>query len=408
MTRVKMNTKGFTLMEVLISIAMVGLLFAPMLNFFSHSAKINVNAKNMQRANTVAQSVMEEVRSYETIADMVATYEDTKNSDLIRTKDKYFKIGEPYSAPVVASGGGFINDKYYFVHKGLKNDGKEYTAKITVDTTKYQQLNNTEIPVISSLGSGSTVMAAEKDETQKTLYEYQSRYHSAPENNGNSISLEALAEKLQKRIKVKINDTAESDTMVQVTIYNEYSITENWAGCTEPIQSEYLYNEEVVYEKLKGIYLFYNYDMYVGSNIKNILQGIDVEVNYNHHSGWKCDYALYAICQKVFDASKEPDDPSSDITDRAEAEPSIGDLVRPTIKKRIMIPNNLSDDTNNVPIISNFKYYLDTGIITEKGEDSMDDKLVKKEKIQRLSEVTIEVCDSNGKSCVVVTSTRGE
>ena len=78
--------------------------------------------------------------------------------------------------------------------------------------------------------------------------------------------------------------------MVRVTIYDEYSMDGSIAGCEKKIQSAYLYNEEVVYEKLKGIYLFYNYDVY--NTTTNIFQGIDINVNYEKHPDWKCDYGV--------------------------------------------------------------------------------------------------------------------
>ena len=204
MTNNKINTKGFTLMEVLVSIAMVGILFTPMLTFFSHSTNTNVNAKNMQRVNTVGQSVMEEVRSYDTIADMVSVYQDTTNTDLVRTESDFRK---KCTTAIKNADGTYANTKYYFVRNGLESDGKKYRAEITVDTDAYRHLNDKEVPVISSLGSGSTVMVAEIDETMNALYEYQSRYHA---KTGNDISLETLAAKLNKKIKVDITDTTNS------------------------------------------------------------------------------------------------------------------------------------------------------------------------------------------------------
>ena len=70
MKHVPKRTKGFTLMEVMVSIAIVGILFLPMLSFFSHAVKINVASKNMQRANAVGQSVIEEVKQYKNLAAM--------------------------------------------------------------------------------------------------------------------------------------------------------------------------------------------------------------------------------------------------------------------------------------------------------------------------------------------------
>lgn len=399
MTNNKINTKGFTLMEVLVSIAMVGILFTPMLTFFSHSTKTNINAKNMQRANTVAQSVMEEVRSYDTIADMVSIYQDTTNTNLVRTESDFKK---KYTASIKKADGTFENTKYYFVRNGLESDGKEYKAEITVDTDTYRHLNDTEVPVISSLGSGSTVMAAEIDETMNALYEYQSRYHS---KTGKDISLETLASKLTKKIKVDITDTTDasgvevSDDMVRVTIYDEYSMDGSIAGCDKKIQSAYLYNEEVVYEKLKGIYLFYNYDVY--NTTTNIFQGIDINVNYAKHPDWKCDYGLFAICQKVYSINSSNTSYTGDEMDKFADQYG----SRSQITKNITIEgNDHSSDINMLSIFSNLNYAVNGDSKTKESMDS----IVKNQSIQRLAKVTITIYDKDNKKCTTITSTRGE
>lgn len=389
MTKGKINTKGFTLMEVLVSIAVVGILFTPMLTFFSHTTKTNVNAKKMQRVNTVAQSVMEEVRSYHSIADMVAAGENVANKDLV------------YTGPKAASSAAVTEDitKYSFERTNLNSDGKKYKAEITVDTEPYKKFNDIEVPVIASLGSGSTVMAAEADETMNVLYEYQSRYRAATDEK--SISLEELANALEKTVVVKITDSTDdssampvSDGMVRVTIYNEYRITDSSIkGCQEKIQSPNLYNEEVVYDKLKNIYLFYTYDRYKSHKI---FQKIDINVEYKNHSDWKCDYGISAICQKIYDVDN-PDE----IIDKASSS-----TLYTEIKKKITITgNDHSNEENVLPIFSNFNYKVNDG--EQKTGNNMED-IVQKQKLQRLAKVTVTILDSDNKECTTITSTRGE
>ena len=395
-------------MEVLISIAVVGLIFAPMLNFFSHSAKLNVDAKKMQRANTVAQSVMEEVRSYDSIASMATVYQDIANTDLKRTNSGFSGTCDD---PIVTSGGAFNNTEYYFVRNNIKSDGKTYTAKITIKPSDYTNLNNTGMPVISSLGSGSTVMALEKDETLNALYEYQSRYHVA--SGGGDIDLNDLAQKLKKTLKIKISDVDDagnkvSDEMLRVTIYNEYSIDDtSIAGCDQPINSAYLYNEEVVYKKLKGIYMFYNYDVF--NTTTDIFQGIEVDVDYQYHPSWTCDYKLYAICQQVFSVNNSQVF-KDEGTDKKMTEYANNYPVRTKITKKITISgNDHSTNASYIPVFSNFKYSLKAGAGGTFQDESAGEMktIVNEEKIQRLSTVKIEIYQ-DGKKCTELTSTRGE
>lgn len=403
MRRRRMRNKGFTLMEVLISIALVGLLFAPMLMFFSHSAQLNVNAKKMQRVNTVAQSVMEEVRSYDSIASMANVYQDNSNTNLKRTDSGFNTV---CTDPIVTSGGAFNNTKYYFTKNNIESDGKKYSARITVDASKYSNLNDTEVPVISSLGSGSTVMALEKDETLKVLYEYQSRYHD--KSGGGNIDLNDLASLLKKTLKVEIQDVDASSEMVRVTIYNEYEITDkSKPGCSEKITSANLYNEEVVYKKLKGIYVFYNYDVF--DTTRDIFQGIEVNVNYTYHPTWTCDYTLYAVCQKVFSVNNNQEF-KDDGSNKAMTDYGNNHSVRTKIVKNITIGgNDHSSNQNYIPVFSNFKFSVQAGaggVPDNKNAQDMN-TVVKTEKIQRLAKVTVEIYEGS-KKCTEITSTRGE
>lgn len=423
MTKGKINTKGFTLMEVLVSIAVVGILFTPMLTFFSHTTKTNVNAKKMQRVNTVAQSVMEEVRSYHSIADMASVYRDKSNAKYLASckDDKYdFSEGNRDDSPIDETYTG--GKKYYFVRKNLESDGKKYEAHIEVDTGAYDELNKQKVPIISPLNSA--VVAAETDETLSAMYEFQSRYH---EKKKEEVSLDHIASKLKKRIKVEVRDsvsakkegTTEADKvdvaedMVRVTIYNQYEYDELFEGEDKTkgiIQSGYLYNEEIPYNKLKAIYLFYNYDVYNDST--DILQGIDIDVNYQKHSDWKCDYKLYALCQKVCSVDKlEKDDTYTGYTGDKMNAYSDKKSARAVITKTITINGTKrSNEVGMLPIFSNFNYALSYNDDTTKTDIDREDigKVVEEQALQRLAKVTVTILDSDGKKCTEITSTRGE
>ena len=402
MRRFRRNTKGFTLMEVLISIAMVGILFMPLLTFFSHSSKLNINAKNLQRATTVAQSVMEEVRAYNTIHDMCETYEDSTNTDLKRVSD--FGVGSSEisgGALLVEDVSGtkkYEKDKYYFQRTGIESDGKTYSAKIELDTTAYDKLNKEGVAVISSLGSGSTAMAVELNETMSALYEFQSRNW----NKGGNVGIDELVSKLKKTIKISITDTSTdpnlviTEGMVHLRIYNEYTISDtSIPGCDTPILSANLYNEEVVYDKLKGIYIFYNYDVYQENT--DILQGIDVDVNYTKAGHDKCDFTIYALCQKVYSVDSAKSFVDDQMNTYMTTKP-----VCTKINQNIKFGGVTSSD--KIKVFSNFNYSVN-GTIGLK-EDM--NNIIGKEPIQRLAKVTVTVFDENDKQVAELISTRGE
>lgn len=416
------HRKGFTLMEVLVSIALVGILFTPLLTFFSNSNRVNVNAKKMQRANTVAQHVMEEVRSYGTIEEMCRLYQDPLNN-----KKGYYRVKESSGSGssslyntgeknlckdnILKDDGTFANTKYSFVRKEIESDGKKYSANIDVDTSVYQALNDTSLPVIRSLGAGSTVMAAESGTNSATMnaltnYYEKSRY----------MDMNILTKNLRKTIKVSITDTVPdshgnnmvTEDMLRVKVSIEYSMESNdgITGCDGVVYGEVLYNEEVVYEALRGIYIFYNYDVYNDS--QDIFQGIDVNVEYKQpeHSTWETDFKIYAIGQKVFSVNNDKNYEDEELDTYL----GVNGFVRTRIKQSVTKGTTTTIGDNLIPVFSNFPYskynggtwnsYNGNGM-----KDMMNDQ---QEKIQRLAAVTITLFDEEGNVCTTITSTRGE
>lgn len=59
------NNKGFTLVEVLVACAILGIALAPILSSFVSVAKVNMTSRKKMTANTVAESVMESAKAFE-------------------------------------------------------------------------------------------------------------------------------------------------------------------------------------------------------------------------------------------------------------------------------------------------------------------------------------------------------
>ena len=60
----KVNNDGFTLAELIISIALLGIVVVPILSYFTNANGFNGRAKQMQRASSAAQAVLEETQAY--------------------------------------------------------------------------------------------------------------------------------------------------------------------------------------------------------------------------------------------------------------------------------------------------------------------------------------------------------
>lgn len=315
MARIRRNRKGFTLMEVLVSIAIIGVVFMPILTFFSNSSQTNVKVKNIQRANTVAQSVMEEFRSYATIQDMAETYWNDEGSGdtMFMTDSSYNKSGRP--GVIVDSNGVFQEkDNYYFLKEGINFDGKDYVAQIHVSPGDYNTLNGVELPVISSLGSETTVVAREEEETLDKIREY-TRLHF--NKTGVNLNVDDIASKIRKTMMVEITDTVTvenadgsqstepvADGMVHVRVYNKYDLTTTIDGCENAQMGHDIFDGLMEESQLEGIYVFYNYDITKANT--QIMQGMEVVVDLQQtYTNWKCNYTVYAVCQGIKEVDED-------------------------------------------------------------------------------------------------------
>ena len=73
----KLNSKGFSLIEVLIAVAILAIVTLPILKAFSTSAMVNRNARRQENANTAASAIAEQFKSM-TVGRLVEKYGDAE------------------------------------------------------------------------------------------------------------------------------------------------------------------------------------------------------------------------------------------------------------------------------------------------------------------------------------------
>ena len=386
--------KGFTLLEVLVCLGVIGILFLPLLTFFSGSMRINVASKEKQRATNVAQEVMEEIKSINNISGI------NTSSNWIRKKSDF--TNDCTDELVDSTTGAFKNTKYYYVSKkGYESDGKNYQVRVKVDCSKYSEDIFSKVPDLSSIGGGNVVMATEADETESVLRIYQQKNlqatHSSP------LSIGELAKHLKKKIIVSVTDTAVEDGielipkgMVRVQVYNEYTMT-SVTGCDNlVINSDKIFNDMVVYNDFKELYLFYSYDVYMENNDINhsepILHEIDLDVQYSKHNDWKPNFNFNVVCRRLYGF----DNTGGQTYDKT------------SFKNDIVISKSfngyaLSLTDTSIPIKSNISFSVKCGADSQPGQalSSMED-FISDQMTQRFADVTVEVLDRENNSTEVV------
>lgn len=401
MNGIKRNRKGFTLMEVMVSIALIGILFTPMLAFFSNSTQTNIRIKNLQRATTAAQAVMEEFRSYERIEDMVGAYWSAATGGAVFQDSGYSQTFDN-----IYVGGSFVgNKKFFFQKNGIKSDGKEYVARVEVDTTKYDILNNEDRPVISSLGTETTVVAKEKDETSNKIREFEQLYFN--KTGLRDKDEDYFAEHLLKTTKVVIKDTDESGTpisdgMVHVRVYSEYTLTGPTVdGCENAQVGEDIYDGLMEEKRMKGIYVFFNFDVTsTGSNFRKISQNMEVIIDYhNSPADWQCGYTVYAVCQGIHVM-----DTDQILKDEKDNKAMTNFVTLKGLEMHFTSTSHVSGQ--KAKVWTNFP--ADAGSVC--GQSPMD-TIVGTEKIKRLAKLTVNIYNKDDTSFshpVTIESTRGE
>ena len=110
----KLNNAGFSLVEVLVAMAVLAILSIPVLGSFSNAARINHKARKEENANTVASDIVEQFKSV-----------------------SMSRILEDYAGKYTESSG-----KYIFRETKEGTNGEEYTVVTELDpgTVSYTHL----------------------------------------------------------------------------------------------------------------------------------------------------------------------------------------------------------------------------------------------------------------------------
>lgn len=378
MAKNKRNQSGFTLIEVLLSMAMLMVIVVPLLSYFSNNAKYNHRAKTNQRAITVGEEVMEEVKSFSTIQELTNYYAGAVTDTGIRSTDKYYELG----GTAIRNGSGYTfasQTEYVYWKKGIESDKGKFDVKITVDpttNTNYQTVNDKGTVAITSLTQSNTAVAKDDSSNDSRAIEHFKNLNNA---SGGSADEAAVKASLTKTYYIDISgsridnvgdvDNEKRYAVVKISV----SYTSTLSGCTGNIYSATMYNGLDTNEKeLTGIYLFYNHEYNPSIEVNLNAYGAPYPVANVDIPNAK----IYAICQNV----------DTSITQQ--------------------IPISISGSTFN-SVFSNIQCSVNGA---DKAAEDME-KMVSMISIQRIADIKVEVYDegvTTGDPKVTLTSTRGE
>ena len=199
------NQKGFSLVEVMISMVILAMLSLPLLTFFANSAKTGVTAAQMQSSTSLADSLMEEMKAHADIASMLSynvrnagidsglpagvADPDTVAESAIYQTDGTLGVSPAYMSSVSNSGVTWKipetkkADKYYLEHRNIVYGSHTYDARIEINTLgnssqpdKFKdrtsssvKINDKALPEIQLVGSNDSVSALQsRDEASNS------------------------------------------------------------------------------------------------------------------------------------------------------------------------------------------------------------------------------------------------
>ncbi|MBO6108194.1 MAG: prepilin-type N-terminal cleavage/methylation domain-containing protein [Eubacterium sp.] len=361
--------EGFSLIEVIVAVAILAILSVPILMYFTNSAVHSAQGRYEQAADMAAQSIVEEINS-------VKSYEHIEN-DLIN-------MGRGWVVSGVAAG---ITDKTT-ISRPISVNNNNYIAEVTIDYGAYGPspvasgpsalYNAYDNPHFKDLYSEDGVVIAESNNAfnigvSNLYYEFNGSAPTDSDVPDSGVTFGAITPEM---IKQNIN----RQLIISVTTYSDdvYNVKGSYKF-TATIDGNYKETEVVVVSKkiektkLKNIYYLF-YPDYGGGEITGdtVTQNVFVDMADMMESGGVNraeDVSISFIRQNTYTI--------------AEGGTMIAD---PSKEFRLVVAGNNYNTTQT-------KYYSNDGVILEGVSRS---GLMSTSKDKRIALVTIEIYDDDG------------
>ncbi|WP_443598039.1 type IV pilus modification PilV family protein [Agathobacter sp.] len=322
MRKLKNDDRGVTLVEIIVSIAILAIIVLPFLNAFVTATKTNVKAKNEMNATHLATNIMEgiEKNSMKTlayqfnypsegfdVADGFNMSDGSSACELLKKSDKFDNVKrlEDISEEIVnkddlitscihkTDASAQIGDtslwnfreskahKYYFYMSGVQSGTKKYNALVTVDAksdasnkdetgkpnNKVTEYNMDEVADMSAMDAKFDCMSADKYSATSIISEFNKMNPGLNVQQGDikrTITIDIEKKDIEKS-GASSNKAAKA---TKVTVSYSYSINKNRVKKTFPEPNSALKDDYtmVIYDNssdtvnynLRNVYLFYN------------------------------------------------------------------------------------------------------------------------------------------------------
>lgn len=438
MRKFKDDNRGITLVELIVSIAILALIVLPFLNAFVTATKTNVKARNKMNATHLATNIMEgiENNSMKTMAyqfnypsegfDLADGFDMADGSN---AKELYYKNGKytdvkrfedvmnahpeaenldkwMTSSIHKKNNTAFLGDtsswkfvenkehKYYFWMTDVKSGTKKYNAMVTVDgkgeaNSKVEQYNAIDkVADMSAMDSNYDCMSSDVATIDELVNTLKNRGYSDIESNKDSISR-----------TITLDITGGSSTKVTVSYSYKFTSGGQMHVFPEDAAMKQMYTS-VIFDNtsntanrtLKNIYLFYK-PWYTSTANSDWISCKDTIIINNND---KIDCTVNIVKQNY-------DDKSSDDEDKYRMYVRVNEKGNNTGNAHVSICTNLDTNMKNPdsksktqPQQAKYMFNSNNTQSTVKKSIKIDD-LTKSKTVERLYNVTVDIYDS--KTC---------
>lgn len=268
------NNKGFSLLELLVAVAVLAIIVIPLLHSFVTAAKTNAKAKKIMEATTAGQNVIEEVKSADFsdyVADAVKATIPLSDTDTTPRKDSEGRTLYQYTKevyPVVVNGRQFravvnFNPYDYSTPESGVVEDTDYNSKLFSNLSSLSKANNAFYI---------------QDEAEEI--------NAAKEIDADNYEdvLESMSRKIVFRVEHNAATTV-SRVLVSVTYTDERPAPDGTGRSYCPLVDQEIYSNSMeLSNTLSNLFICY-YPMYNNSSAATPTETIEIDNTSNYKLG---------------------------------------------------------------------------------------------------------------------------
>ena len=285
------DNSGLSIVEVLVAVAILAIVFVPLLKTFTQASTINARAQKLQNVTSLAEGVMEDVKgkSIQELHDLAVEREDVSflplDKDGTLTKGNLNNV-PPYTVTyenVTATQGITYDAVVTISTDNYKSTDRSDARKAGNDIGDVSDANIRELPQINKVDSNkNAVLSWELNKYDNKALENLAVENFAPKNSVTEPDIATLKESYkdtaEKYINIEINEDSETSS-TKVSCEVEYKTGKNASDKSLKYLVYTGYFVEPLASEPAGpnIYLFYTLSENVKDGVSNIADPIKKE-----------------------------------------------------------------------------------------------------------------------------------